>query len=165
MAFMDQIGGLLQQYSQGVAVPREQARQDYDRIAEAVPPGVLASVIGPALSSLGAPQVEERVRNSATEMSEPVRGQFVQQLLGALTGGGVNLPAVLGQLGISPRVAQQPQAATPEDVGKLAAHVQQTRPDLFNQAMSFFKDHPMLVKVLGAVAVAKIAQHLSQQHG
>jgi hypothetical protein len=163
MTFMDQISGVLQQYAHGTAVSREQARRDYDQIAQTVPPQVLAPVIGPALSSLGGQQVEERVRNSASEMSESVRGQFVQQLLSAVSGAGLNLPSLLNQLGISPVVARQPQRATPDEVGKLAAHVQQTRPDVFNQAMAFFKDHPALVKVLGALAVAKIAQHLARQ--
>ena len=36
------------------------------------------------------------------------------------------------------------------------------RSEVFNQAMHFYSDHPTLVKVLGTMAIAKIAQHLSQ---
>ena len=67
MSFLDQIGGLLQQYSGGGNVTAEQAHTDYDTIASAVPGHVLGSVIGPALSSLGRDQVQERIRNSASE--------------------------------------------------------------------------------------------------
>ena len=53
-------------------------------------------------------------------------------------------------------------AATPPN-GSLAAHVQQERPEIFNKAMAVYAQHPMLVKALGAVAIAKIAQQLTRQ--
>jgi hypothetical protein len=161
MALIDQLGGLLEQYNSGQALNRDQARSDYDRIASTVPSHVLESVIGPALASLGKQQVEERIRNSAGEMSPPLRGQFLQNLLNLATNSGLNLPGLLSQLGVRPTVIHQPETATPDEVAKVAAEVHETRPDVFNQAMRFYKDHPALVKVLGTLAIAKIAQGLS----
>jgi len=162
MAFLDQIGGLLEQYSAGSNVTREQAHNDYDTIASAVPGHVLGSVIGPALSSLGRDEVHERILNSATEMTPSIRGQFFDTLLNAIGSNGGNVASILNQLGIDQSVMNRPQQASPEDVAKVAAHAQQTHPDAFNQAMSFFKQHPTLVKVLGTMAIAKIAQQLSR---
>lgn len=162
MSFMDQIGGLLNQYMSGSgASNREEARQHYDQIAGAVPPGLLGSVIGPALSSLGADQVHERIYNSATEMSPQQRGGFLGTLLGGLSSSGVDVGSLLGQLGIRPDVADNPEQASPEDVAKLATHAEQTNPTIFQQAMNFFAEHPTLVKVLGTMAIAAIAKKLS----
>jgi hypothetical protein len=163
MSFLDQIGGVLQQYANGTppGATRAQSHADYDKIAAAVPADTLASVIGPALGSLGGPQVRERIQNSAAEMSPRQRGDFMQTLLNGLQSSGVDLGGLLGQLGVNPAVAQRPQDATPGDVATVAAHAQTERPAVFNQAMEFYARHPTLVKVLGTLAMVKIAQQLS----
>lgn len=165
MGFLDQIGGVLEQYTSGANVSREQAHADYDKIAASVPPNVLGSIIGPALSSLGANEVETRIRNSASEMAPPARGEFLEKLLGAIRGAGGNPSTVLSKAGVDPSVAQQPQSASPDVVARVAAAVHKSHPDAFNAAMSFYNEHPTLVKVLGAAAIAKIAQHLTQNRG
>jgi hypothetical protein len=165
MGFLDDIGGLLQQYAGGSNVNPDQARRDYDAIAGKVPPHVLGSVIGPALASLGRQEVQTRILNSATEMTPSVRGQFLQQLLAAAGRSGANITTMLSQLGVNPSVATTPEQASPDEVAKVAAHVHDTRPDLFNEAMHFYSEHPTLVKVLGTLAIAKIAQRLSTQTG
>ena len=47
-------------------------------------------------------------------------------------------------------------------MAKLAAHAQATNPGLLQEAMSFYSQHPTLVKAFGTVAIAKIASSLSQ---
>ena len=64
---------------------------------------------------------------------------------------------------LSPSLAQNPSSATPADAGALAAHVQQERREIFNQAMAFYAQHPMLVNTLGVVAIARIAQQLTRR--
>ena len=164
MGFLDQIGGVLEQYSSGANgnVPREQAHEHYDQIAKTVPHDVLGSLIGPALASLGGGQVEERIRNSASQMSPDIRSQFLQKLLGAVSAAGGNGSSLLSRLGLNPSLAQQPQQASADDVAKVAGAVHQEHPDAFSSAMEFYSRHPTLVKVLGTVVIAKIAQRLSQ---
>src|SRR5436305_14779940 len=108
MAFLDEIGGLLQQYSGGSNINPDQARRDYDAIADKVPRNVLGSVIGPALASLGRQEVQTRIFNSATEMAPSVRGQFLQRLLAAAGGSGANVATMLSQLGMNPSIAKTP---------------------------------------------------------
>lgn len=164
MSFINQIGGLLNQYlSGGGATNREEARTHYDQISQAVPPGVLGSVIGPALSSLGTDQVQERIRNSATEMNPDQRAGFLNSLLGGYRSSGVNLSSLFSQLGIRSSVATNPQDASPDEVAKLAAHAHQENPDLFNRAMAFYSEHPLLVKILGAAAITAIAKNLAER--
>jgi len=163
---MDQIGGILQQYAGGGrASSREEARAHYDQISTSVPRDLLGSVIGPAMSSLPDNEIQERIYNSATEMTPQQRGGFLQNLLGGLSAGGTNIGDLLGRLGINKQVAEQPEVASPEDVAKLATHAQQTNPSLFERAMSFYAEHPGLVKVLGSVAIAAIARKLSERGG
>jgi hypothetical protein len=161
MSFLDTIGGLLNQYQAGSgAASREEAQQHYDQITQHVPPDVLASTIGPAISSLPTGEVEERVQRSAQQMTPQQRGSLLEQLLAGLGGGG-SVGSILNQIGVSPSVAQNPQAASPQDVGKVAAYTKENRPDLFHQAMSFYAQHPTLVKVMGTMAIAAIAKNLA----
>lgn len=164
MSFLDQITNVLSTYQNGGPQNREAARQHYDEIARNVPEDDLASIIGPALGTLGTDQVEERVKNSATEMTPQQRGGFLGTLLGGL-GGASGIGGLLSQIGVSPSVAQNPQAATPEEVGKVAAYAHQNHPAIFEKAMGFYAQHPMLVKILGTMAIAAIARNLQGGFG
>ena len=161
MSLLDQLGPLLQQYAGGQAARTEaEAHAHYDQIHAAVPQQQLRHVIGPALNTLPADQVRDRVEATAAQMTGPQRGSFVQSLLEGL---GPQVSSVLSSLGLNPALAQDPSAATPADTGTLAAHVQQQRPEIFNQAMAFYAQHPTLVKMLGTLAIARIAQQLTNR--
>ena len=161
MSTLDPISDLLRRYGVGDgASNRDEARQHYDQISRAVPEDVLASVIGPAVGSLPSDQIETRVRNSATEMTPQQRGGFLETLLAGLGAQSGSLQSVLDRIGVSPQVAENPQAATPEEVGKVAAYAKQETPDVFHQAMGFYAKHPTLVKVLGTLAISAIAKNL-----
>jgi len=67
------------------------------------------------------------------------------------------------EIGVSPKVADDPRQASPEEVGKVAAYAKEERPDLFHRAMGFYAEHPTLVKVLGTLAIASIAKNLYHQ--
>jgi len=161
MSFLDRISGVLNQYAAGQgATTHEEAGEHYDQIAQHVPPDVLRGEIGPALGSLDQGEVEDRIRRSATEMSPEQRGGMLSGLLGGLAGAG-GLRDVLGRIGVDPSVASNPQAASPQDVAKVAAYAKDNRPDLFHKAMGFYAEHPMLVKTMGTLAVAAIARRLA----
>jgi hypothetical protein len=161
MSFLDQLGPLLQQYAGGhPSATDAEAHDHYDQIAAAVPPHQLAPTIGPALTTLSPDDLRQRISASAAAMSAPQRGTLMQTMLSGL---GPNVASVLATLGLDPSLAQHPTEATGADAGTLAAHVQQERPEIFNQAMAVYAQHPMLVKMLGAVAIAKIAQQLTQR--
>ena len=94
------------------------------------------------------------------EMTPEQRGGMLSQLLGGLAGAG-GLRDVLGRIGVDPSVAANPQAASPQDVAKVAAYAKNERPDLFHKAMEFYAEHPVLVKTMGTLAVAAIAKRLA----
>jgi hypothetical protein len=159
--FLDRIGGLLDQYASGQgAATREEAQEHYDQIAQHVPPDVLRGTIGPAIGGLDGVQVEDRIRRSASQMTPEQRGGMLSQLLGGLAGAG-GLRDILGRIGVDPSVASNPQAASAQDVAKVAAYAKDERPDLFHKAMEFYAEHPLLVKTMGTLAVAAIAKRLA----
>ena len=162
MALLDQLNGLLNNVIGG-NLNEQEVHSHYDQIANAVPPSTLGSVMGPALQSLGADEAQKRIANSAQAMSPEQRGGLMQQLLGGFASSGIDVGALLGQLGVNQSVANDPQSATPDEVASVAAHAQSTKPDLFHSAMAFYAAHPTLVKSLGAVVIAQIASHLGRK--
>ena len=162
MSILDQLSSVFSSLSGGNLSDQE-AGQHYDQIANTVPRQQLGAAIGPAMSNLDPSDVQQRVSNSASQMNADQRGSLVQSLLGGLGGAGAGgLGGLLSQLGIDPSVQNNPQNASPDDVGKLAAHAQSNSPDVFHQAMGFYSAHPTLVKALGAAVIAGIARHVSQ---
>ena len=161
MALLDQLGGLLSNVMGG-NLSEQETHEHYDQIAQSVPQQTLGGVIGPALASLGAGEMQQGVANSAAQMSPGQRGGIVQSLLGGFGSSGMNVGALLGQLGVNQAVANNPQSASPDDVARLASHAQATNPGLLQEAMSVYAQHPTLVKALGTMAIAKIASQLSQ---
>lgn len=160
MSLLDQLGGVLSKMAGG-NLNEQETHQQYDQLANQVPQNQLGAAIGPALASLGSGEVQQRVTDSAAQMNPEQRGSVMQTLLGGLGSSG-NLGGILSQLGISPSVQNDPQSATPDEVGKLAAHAQTNAPDVFHQAMSFYSAHPTLVKALGTAVLAGIAHHISK---
>lgn len=158
MSLLDQLSGVFKS-AMGDNVSEQDAHQHYDQIANNVPREQLGSAIGPAMSRLDPSDVQQRVANSAAQMNPQQRGSLLQTLLG---GAGGNLGGVLSQLGIDPSVQNNPQNASPEDLGKAAAHAQTNSPDVFHKAMGFYSEHPTLVKALGTAVIAGIARHLAQ---
>lgn len=161
MSFLDEIGDVLNRYQEGTgASSREEAHAHYDQIADKVPQSVLASTIGPALGTLESPEVERRVSRSAAQMTPQQRGGLLGSLIGALPAAG-GLSGLLSRIGVPPTLAQNPEAASPEDVGRVAAYTKDNHSEVFNRAMGFYAEHPTLVKVMGTLAVAAIAKRLA----
>jgi hypothetical protein len=163
MSFMDQIGSILNQYQSGATPDHSRAAEHYDEIARNVPPNVLASTIGPALSGLDSQHLEQKIAQSAQAMTPEQRGSFLQNILGGLAAGtaGGGLPALLNRIGASPNIASNPAQASPEDVAKVTTYAKENQPDVFHRAMGFYAQHPTLVKVLGTLAIASIAKNLA----
>ena len=160
MAIFDQLSGLLGNVLGG-NLSEQETHAHYDQIAQAVPQDQLGAAIGPAMNGLGNQEVLQRVTNSANQMTPQQKGGLVGTLLGALGKSGGGVGSILGQLGIDPSVASNPQNASADDVGKIAAHAQATNPGIFQEGMSFYSAHPTLVKALGTVVIAQVARHLA----
>ena len=163
MGFMDEIGGILGQFSNAQNVSDQDAHAHYDQIHNSVPTDILGSVIGPALSSLGGGSLQQTIGNSVSQMNPDQRTQLLQVLLNGLQSSGTNLPALLQQLGVSPSVLSNPQQASTSDVTTIAAHAHANAPGVFNRAMEFYSNHPTLVKAMGTAAILAISRQLTKK--
>ena len=103
----------------------------------------------------------EKVLGSASAMSADQRGGLAQNLIRGFASSGTDVSSLLGQLGLSQSIADNPETATAEDVSKLAAHAHANDPGVFQDAMSFYADHPGLVKELGPTAISAIIRMLA----
>jgi hypothetical protein len=135
--------------------------RDGEKLSESVlSGGILRSVIGPALSSLGTDGVREQVANTASSMDEQQRTGLARTLLNGLASEGID--SILKRLGINPSVADNPAAAEVEDLAKLAAHAHENDHGLFNRAMEIYNEYPLMIQTLGAIAIAAIITYLTQ---
>jgi hypothetical protein len=161
MDWQTRVGDL--QAREGQGIDEIDPGQLFEQIARVLKDGILRSVIGPALSSLGTEGIREQVANSASSMNEQQRTSLAKTLLSGLGSRGIDLGPILKRLGIDPSVAENPGEADAEDLAKLAAHAHEHDHGLFNRAMEFYTEYPLLIQTLGAIAIASIITYLTQE--
>jgi hypothetical protein len=172
MGWMDQLGGLLDQYSGiGTSQAPNTVHDDFDQLAGAAPQSALANGLAAAFRSDQTPafgtmlgqlfgqsngaQRSGILNTLIATLGPNLVGQFLSNRglggLGSMLGG--------GQTSVTPEQAQQ---VPPEAVEELAAHAEQKDPSIIDSISHFYAEHPTLIKGLGAaaltVALAKIAQ-------
>jgi hypothetical protein len=155
------VDGLLQQLSsQGNQPPPQEAREQFDRLAQSAPPEVLSQGLQDAFNSEQTPPFAQMVGQLFGHANEQQRGGILGTLLGGL--GGASHP-VLQQAGVD---ASNPQQAatqvSPAQVEQIAEQAQKTNPGVVGELSKFYAQHPVLVKSLGGMAMALV---LGRMHG
>jgi hypothetical protein len=173
--WMEQLGGLLQQYSGaqgGQASPG--VHDDFDRVAQVAPQSAIADGLSAAFRSDQTPpfgqmvsrlfsqsggQQQAGLLNTLLAAAGPA---IVSQVLSRTSGGGASGLAGLlgdGQTQVTPEQAQQ---IPPEAVEEIAGHAERQDPSVIDQVSNLYARHPTLVKTLGAkalsIALGKVAQ-------
>ena len=87
--------------------------------------GGLLGLVSSALGGGNKQQLIGQLLGNLTSIGSDQRAGVVGSLLSGLGASGVNVQSLLNQLGINPEVADNPEAASHEDLEKLAAHVQE----------------------------------------
>jgi hypothetical protein len=94
------------------------------------------------------------------------RQRAVSQLAGAVE------PGLLGSLGLGNPMGQsrngqiapkQANQVSPAIAQQLAEHAERQDPTIVDRASEFYSQHPMLVKALGAGALAIVMSHMSRR--
>ena len=174
MSWMEQLGGLLQQYTNND--PRNappQVNEHFDHVAQTAPPATLADGLAAAFRSDQTPSFGEMVgnlfRSSGGQQQAGLLNTLiaaagptvVSQILSRSGGGGFDLTQLLnrGHTQVAPEQARQIPA---DAVAEIAAHAEQKDPSVVDQVSDFYARHPTLVKTLGgaalSIALAKVAQ-------
>lgn len=175
MGWMDQLGGLLQQYA-GAQTPTDEVHDHFDQFSQAAPSSAVADGLAAAFRSDATPPFGQMLGQLFGQSNGQQRAGILNTLIATLgptiaaqvlqRGGASGLAGLLGggQTQVSPDVAAQ---VSPEAVAELAAHAEQHDPSIIDQVSGFYAQHPTLVKSLGAaaltIAMAKIAGNMNRQ--
>ena len=170
MDWMNQLGGLLQQYT-GQGQAPQSVHDDFDQVAQAAPQSAIAEGLAEAFRSDQTPPFGQMVAQLFGQSNGQQRAVILNSLIAAagpaiaaqmLTRGGASgLAGILGggQTQVTPEQAAQ---ISPESVEEIATHAQQQDPSIIDQVSNIYAAHPTLVKTLGgaalAIALARIAQ-------
>ncbi len=176
MDWMNQISGMLQQYSGANANQAPSTvHNDYDQFTQAAPQSAIAEGLSAAFRSNETPPFGNMVAQMFGNANGQQRAGILNSLIAAAgpallsqimsRGGSGGLSSLAGLLGggqqqqVTPEQAEQ---VSPEAVQEIAAQAEQKDPSVVDQLSNFYSEHPTLVKTLGGaaltIALAKIAQ-------
>jgi hypothetical protein len=167
MDWLNQLGGLLQQYSgsggrQG-SLP-DSALDDFDRIAQQAPQQDLAAGLSETFRSPDTAPFPDMLAQLFGNSGGPQKATVLNSLMGALGpavlggllakfgGGAAGLGGLLGQgtQQITPEMAEQ---VPPEAIQQAAAEAERRDPSIIDQLGDFYAQQPQIVKSLGAAAL------------
>lgn len=129
MSWQNALGGLLNQVTAQQAESTSEAAEAPE--ANAAGGGLLGSVLGAAATALssGSGSITDRLNQVMGLLPPEQKREMVDGLLGKLGVSGASAQALLQQLGINPAVADDPHAATPEELARLAQHAESQESD------------------------------------
>ena len=175
MDWLNQLGGLLSQYSgASAAQPRESAENDFDQLAGMAPQGDIADALAASFRSQETPPFPQMLGQLFGNSGGQQKADMLNTLIGTLgpgllaglasqMGGAGGLAGLLGggQTRIAPEQAEQIPAET---VTQLAAEAEKRDPSIVDQLGNFYAQQPQLVKTLGAAALTVALAHLGRKH-
>lgn len=185
MDWMNQLGGLLQQYK-SVQDPQQHPQapdQDFQRMSQTVPQDVLADALGASFRSPQTPAFPNMLGQVFGNSNPMQRSSILNTLLATVgpqvlmqilqrrgMGGGGGLGGLLGGLGgmmggqqphITPEVAAQ---VPPEAVDELAREAEQRDPSIVDRVSGIYAQNPQLFQTLGAAAMTVALAHLARRN-
>ncbi len=171
MSWLDQIGGLLQQY-QGANAQQtpNNVQDDFNQVAQSAPQSTMAEGLAAAFRSNQTPPFGNMLGQLFGQSNGTQRASILNTLISTLgptvisqilaNRGASGLAGMLGsgQREVTPEMAEQVPA---EAVQEIAERAEQKDPSIIDMASNFYAEHPDLVKGLGAaaltIALAKVA--------
>jgi len=170
MSWMDQLGGLLQQYA-GAGQPTQTTEDDFDRAAQLAPRDALSGGLSEAFRSQQTPPFPNMLGQMFGNSNGTQRANILNTLLSVAgpallssilqRGGGMgNLAGMLQGGQITPQQAEQ---IPPQAVEEIAREAEQRDPSVIDRVSDFYSEHPTLIKTLGAAALAVAMSGMTKQ--
>jgi len=175
MSWFDQLGGILQQYT-NAGQPTENTEQDFDHATNVAPRDAISQGLAEAFRSDQTPPFPNMLGQLFGNSSGSQRANILNTLIsvagpallsGAMQRGGGSGMGPLGHLGgllsggqVSPQQAEQ---VPPQAVEELAREAEKHDPSVIDRVSDFYSEHPGLVKTLGAAALAVAMSGMSKQ--
>ena len=169
MSWIDQVGGLLQKYSDASgSSPAANAVADFAKVAQRAPASELSSGLSAAFRSSNIP-FGEMISQLFAQSDPTQRAGILSHLLAAAGPAAASAGGLGGLAGLLPGAASvlspdQAQQVPSETVRQLADAAAKRDPSIIDRAGEFYAQHPTLVQSMGAGALALIMSHLSQRH-
>jgi hypothetical protein len=164
MNWMNELGGILNQYSGAGAAPApENVNDHFEQTAQVAPTEMLADGLASAFRSDQTPAFGQMMAGLFGQSNGQQRAGILNTLISALgpsvaarlfAGRGLSGLAGLlggGQTQVTPEQAEQ---VSPEAVREIAAQAEKHDPSIIDMASNFYAEHPTLVKTLGSAALA-----------
>lgn len=173
MSWMDQIGGLLQQYGGTGAAPAQNVESHFDQVAQVAPQSALAEGLAAAFGSSQTPAAASMVSQLFGQSNSQQQAGLLNTLIASagpsiasqlLAGGGASNLANLLSSGQTELTPQQAAQVSPETVQQIAEHAEKHDPSLLGKLGDFYSEHPTLVKSLGAVALGVVMSKIANRH-
>ena len=168
MGLMD----ILQQYAGEAAAPAPAGtHDDYAAVATQAPREALGGGIAEALRNDAggglAASVEKLFESSNPDQKAGLLSRLIQAagpaILASVAGGALSRFGA-GTAGSAPAVSPPDTAAiTGAQAGELAEAVRQRDPTIVDRVGSFYSEHPLVVKALGAAALAVAMNHIAKR--
>jgi hypothetical protein len=174
MDWLNQIGGMLQQYSGGTN-SQASAEDDFDHLARNAPPQEVSHGLAESFRSPETPPFPNMLGQLFGNSNGTQRASILNTLLA--TAGPALLSSVLsrhggglggllgGVTGGTARVTpEQAEAIPPEAVQELAAEAEKKDPSVIDRVSDFYAQQPQVVKTLGAAALGVALMQIGRKH-
>ena len=164
MAVLDDVKELLGKYAQGVT-PTGDAGAHFQQVAQSVDSRTLAGGIAEALRSDKTPPFSQLVSQLFASGSGEQKTAMLSTLMSAIPANQRSKIASMipGLDGASASSGTPPaEGVSPNDVQKLAQHVETQDATIVDKMSQLYAAHPMLVKTLGAGAMAIVMKKIGQ---
>jgi hypothetical protein len=192
MQWMNQIGGLLQQYGgANPNQPRDTVEDDFDQVTQAAPPNMVSQGLAEAFRSDQTPPFNQMVTQLFNNSNNQQRASILNTLIAAAgpmvlqhvmsrmgsggqgtgqqsSGGGGGLGSLIGLIGGGggsgqPHITpEQAARIPPEAVQEIAREAENQDPSVIDRISDFYSEHPTLVKTLGAAALTIALMKVAQ---
>ena len=171
MDWLNQIGGILQQYGTGTA-PARDVEGHFDQVAQVAPQSALAEGLAAAFGSSQTPAPAAMVSQLFGQSDSQQQAGLLNTLIASAgpgivsqilaSSGASSLANLLGggQTELTPEQAAQ---VSPETVQRIAEHAEKQDPSLLDRLGEFYSEHPTLVKSLGAVALGVVMSKIANR--
>ncbi len=167
MDWASELEGIVQRYAGqggGTAAAPAAAHEDFQQVAQAAPPDVVAGGISQAFRSDQTPPFAEMLSSLFSQSDPNQRAGLLNRLLGSLGPGVISglpglggLASILNSGSVTPEQANQ---VSPAQVQQIAAHAERQNPSIVDEVSSFYAQHPQLMKAAGGLALTIALQHM-----
>lgn len=144
MSVLDDLTGLVSQYSSPNPPSQEQAAQHFPQVASQMPQSQLGGLLNSIFSSAETGTFGQNVSQLYTQSDPSQKAGILNRLLQAAG------PGALADFTGGTITPEQTGAIGPEHVERIADRAQQQNPGIVREAADFYSQHPTLVKALGA---------------